>query len=364
MKTHNRWLVVCLTGMILGACTDQKEKELSKEEGVSVVLLDDKNDVSVMPLKKQGFSHELVSNGKVTAHRKAELRFETTETVAKVYVKNGDRVRKGQKLAELDDFKLRNALQQNEYALEKAKLELQDVLIGQGYAVDKFDQVSPEVMKLAKVKSGYDQSLAQYELAKRAGEKAILTAPFDGIVANLFTKPYNLANTSEAFCTIVDTGSMEADFTVLESELPLIKEGDRVVVIPYADSSVQYDGKVSEVNPLVDSNGMVKVRALVDGKGKLFSGMNVKISVRRFLGNQLVIPKTAVVLRSGKQVVFTLEKGKAQWNYVQTGLENADSCIVSNKEDKGVTDGLIEGDMVIVSGNVNLAHEAPVKVTK
>ena len=109
---------------------------------------------------------------------------------------------------------------------------------------------------------------------------------------------------------------------------------------------------------------MVKVRALVDGKGKLFSGMNVRISVRRFLGNQLVIPKTAVVLRSGKQVVFTLEKGKAQWNYVQTGLENADSCIVSNKEDKGVTDGLIEGDMVIVSGNVNLAHEAPVKVTK
>lgn len=364
MKTHNKWLVVCLTGMILGACTDQKEKEPSKEEGVSVVLLDDKNDVSVMPLKKQGFSHELVSNGKVTAHRKAELRFETTETVAKVYVKNGDRVRKGQKLAELDDFKLRNALQQNEYALEKAKLELQDVLIGQGYAVDKFDQVPQEVMKLAKVKSGYDQSLAQYELAKRAEEKAILTAPFDGIVANLFTKPYNLANTSEAFCTIVDTGSMEADFTVLESELPLIKEGDRVVVIPYADSSAQYDGKVSEVNPLVDSNGMVKVRALVDGKGKLFSGMNVRISVRRFLGNQLVIPKTAVVLRSGKQVVFTLEKGKALWNYVQTGLENADSCIVSNKEDKGVTDGLLEGDMVIVSGNVNLAHEAPVKVTK
>lgn len=364
MKTHNWWWVACMSGIIFGACADKKEKEPSKEEGVSVILLDDKNDVSVMKLKKQRFSHELVSNGKITAHRKAELRFETTETVANVYVKNGDRVRKGQKLAELDDFKLHNALQQSEYALERAKLELQDVLIGQGYAVDKFDQVPPEVMKLAKVKSGYDQSLAQYELAKRAEERAILTAPFDGIVANLFTKPYNLSNTSEAFCTIVDAGSMEADFTVLESELSLIKVGDRVVVIPYADSAVRYDGKVSEVNPSVDSNGMVKVKALVDGKGKLFSGMNVRISVRRSLGNQLVIPKSAVVLRSGKQVVFTLEKGKALWNYVQTGLENADSCIVSNKEEQGVTDGLLEGDSVIVSGNVNLAHEAPVKVAK
>ena len=45
-----------------------------------------------------------------------------------------------------------------------------------------------------------------------------------------------------------------------------------------------------------------------------------------------VIPKTAVVLRSGKQVVFTLKEGKAMWNYVHTGLENM--------EEYTVTDGL------------------------
>lgn len=362
MRTHY-WLgVACLSGMILGACAKKEEKDVSKEEGVSVVLLDAKNDVSIMNLKKGRFSHELVSNGKISARGKAELRFETTEIVSKVYVKNGDRVHKGQKIAELDKFKLQNSLKQSEYALERAKLELQDVLIGQGYPVDKFNDVPKDVMKLAKVKSGYDQSLAQYELAVRAEKNATLISPIDGIVANLFTKPYNMANTSEPFCTIMEAGGLEADFTVLESELSLIKEGDRVVVIPYSDSSVSYEGKVVEVNPLVDTNGMVKVKAMVNGNGKLFSGMNVRISVRRSLPDQLVIPKTAVVMRSGKQVVFTLEKGKALWNYVQTGLENADSCIVSNKADKGVTDGLLEGDVVIVTGNVNLAHEAPVKV--
>lgn len=365
MRTHCLLWMACLGGMTLGGCADKETKDPSKEEGVSVVLLEDaKNEVSVMKLKKQGFSHELVSNGKITARGKADLRFESGEVVAEVYVKNGDRVRKGQKLAELDKFKLNNALRQSENSLEKAKLELQDVLIGQGYVVGEFDRVPQDVMKLAKVKSGYDQSEAQYELAKRAEKNATLTAPFDGVVANLFAKPYNLANTSEAFCTIVETGSMEADFTVLESELSLIKEGDRVVVIPYADSSASYEGRVSAVNPLVDDNGMVKVKALVNGNGKLFSGMNVRISVRRALANQLVIPKSAVILRSGKQVVFTLEDGKALWNYVLTGLENADSCIVSNKADVNVTDGLLDGDVVIVSGNVNLAHEAPVKVAK
>ena len=49
------------------------------------------------------------------------------------------------------------------------------------------------------------------------------------------------------------------------------------------------------------------------------------------------------------------EYGKAQWNYVQTGLENAESYSMAD-------DALKEGDTVIVTGNVNLAHEAPVKV--
>lgn len=84
--------------------------------------------------------------------------------------------------------------------------------------------------------------------------------------------------------------------------------------------------------------------------------MNVRVSVKRSVGEQLVIPKTAVVLRSGKQVVFTLKEGKAMWNYVHTGLENM--------EEYTVTDGLEEGMEVITTGNVNLAHEAPVRVIK
>ena len=54
-------------------------------------------------------------------------------------------------------------------------------------------------------------------------------------------------------------------------------------------------------------------------------------------------------------MVFTLKDGKAQWNYVQTGLENAESYSMAD-------DALKEGDTVIVTGNVNLAHEASVKV--
>ena len=92
-------------------------------------------------------------------------------------------------------------------------------------------------------------------------------------------------------------------------------------------------------------------------KGKLFDGMNARVSVKRSVPGQLVIPKTAVVLRSGKQVVFTLKDGKAMWNYVQTGLENLSEYTVTGE-------GMEEGVTVITAGNVNLAHETPVKVVE
>ena len=84
--------------------------------------------------------------------------------------------------------------------------------------------------------------------------------------------------------------------------------------------------------------------------------MNVNVRVQKTLPNQLVIPKKALVLRTNRQVVFTLREGKAMWNYVKTGIENATGFII--------TEGLSEGDSVIYDGNINLAHEAPVSVIK
>ena len=352
MKYYKLFAILILAGMM--ACSGEKKEKGSEESVVETVLPDETNEVTVMKLNTTDFNHELISNGKLSARNFVDLKFESAEPIAKIYVKNGDRVTKGQKLAELSTFRLANKTAQAKDALERAKLELQDVLIGQGYKLEDSTKVPPATMQLVKVKSGYDQALISWQLAKYEQRNAVLTAPFDGVVANLFAKQFNTASTSDVFCSIIDTRTLEAAFTVLESELPLIKTGDRVEVAPFALSDVTADGRISEINPLVDKDGMVQVKAAVNDKGKLFEGMNVRVSIHRSLGKQLVVPKSAVVLRSGKQVVFTLTEDKAYWNYVHTGLENADSYTI--------IDGLKEGDIVITSGNINLAHEAPVKV--
>jgi RND family efflux transporter MFP subunit len=353
MKLSNLFIMT-LPLMGIAACSESKN-HMEEEGNVEILLPEAGNGVTVATLQLSDFNHELISNGKLTSGKSADLRFESAEPIAAVWVKNGDWVTQGQKLAELASFRLSNKAFQAKDALDKARLEMQDVLIGQGYTPEDSAQTPPATLQLARTRSGYDQVLAQYQLAAYEEQKAVMIAPFDGTVANLFAKPFNMASTSETFCTIIDTRNLEASFTVLEGEASLIQVGNKVTVTPFSLPDGQTEGYISEINPIVDENGMVRVKASVANTGKkLFEGMNIRIHIQRTLGKQLVVPKEAVVLRSGKQVVFTLVEGKSYWNYVQTGLENADSYTIA--------EGLKEGDIIITSGNINLAHESAVSV--
>ncbi len=351
MRQNKLWVCSLLT--LLMACTTQTEKN---DENTKVALPNaDKAEVEIQVLTPAEFPHEIMSNGRIQASQSANLSFSSSEIIAEVLVHNGQWVRKGQPLARLEQFRLKNRLQQAENSMKQAHLEWQNILYGQGYTPDQLDSVPTAISEIAAIRSGYAQSKAQYELAQYEFEHATITAPFDGVVANLYDKVYNQPTSSAPFCRIIDTRNMEVEFSVLENELLTLAVGSPVSVRPYAGSDQTYTGSISEINPTVDTRGMVKVKARITDGGKLYEGMNVRIHVRYAIPRQHVVPKTAVVLRNGRQVVFTEREGYAHWNYVQTIHENSDSYTV---------DGLKEGDRVIISGNINMAHETPVTIVK
>ena len=321
-------------------------------------LAEEQTTVKTVVIQKGNFASEILANGTVSAGHKSDLYFQTNEVVVtNIYVRNGERVAKGQKIAELNLFKLTNALQQATDNFEKSKLELQNVLIGLGYSLKDSLRVPRETMRIAKTRSNYEQSRIQYEMSAYNLKNGVLYAPFSGVVANLFSKEQNQPTSGQPFCTIVDNASPEVIFQVLENELAMISAGDKVVVSPFSVAGYSVAGKIVEINPAVDKNGMVRVKAVVQSAtNKLFDGMNVNVRIQKAISNQLVIPKKALVLRTNRQVVFTYSNGKAMWNYVKTGLENATGFVI--------TEGLNDGDAVIYDGNVNLAHEAPVTVVK
>lgn len=229
--------------------------------------------------------------GKVVAERYADLSFESTLPIERVFVKNGQHVRRGQAIAMLDCFKLRNAVEQQRRAIqqaqlqmEQADLQMQDVVIAQGYDPEQETLIPQKVRRNADVKSGY--AIAKNQLATARTQLAAaehelqcgsLTAPFDGVVANLKVQAHQLAQPGQVVCRIIATGSMDVEFRVMETDLNLYRIGTAVKVVPVADKSVSYDATVTEINPVVDEQGAITLRARLTAGSGLFDGMNVEI---------------------------------------------------------------------------------------
>jgi len=345
--------VFMMTGLALFSC---KQFQAPEEGTIETTLPEKVAEIQTMTLRASDFQHEILSNGKLMAGRSVDLSFKSGEVIAQIHVKNGDRVEAGQVLAELERFKLENNLTEARMKVEETHLIFQDKLFGMGYHNPLQDSatIPSNKMRIAVIQSGYENAIIARDMAEYELENSVLKAPFAGTVSGLFDKQYNIAKAGETFCTILDYNHLEVDFSILESELGLVNAGDQMSVAPFAFPEKKATGRVTEINPVVDENGMVQVRSEIPYRSDLYEGMNVKVSVVRSPGMKLVVPKSAVVLRTGRQVVFTLVDGKAFWNYVTTGLENATEYTIE--------EGLKPGDLVIVSGNINLAHESPVIV--
>lgn len=346
-------LILCC---LLLSCTNKPKEAIEESKQSSMTVEDKPVQVRAVEIKEADFSFELISNGVINSMNKADLRFQSNELIEKIYVKNGDRVNTGQAIALLDKFKLSQELERAAEAKERAFLDLQDVLIGQGYSLKDSLNIPANVMRIAKIRSSYDQSLNNYALAKYNMDHATLRAPFSGVVANLWNKEHNYPN-GEVFCTVLDNSRPEVLFNILESEIPLVNINDKIIVTPFSASDFQVEGRVVEINPLVDKSGFVKIKASIPNReNKLYEGMNVKVRVQRVLGKRIVIPKTALVLRDNRKVVFTVDGDRAYWNYVETAEENSDSYVI--------TEGIKVGHQVIYSDNINLAHESKIILRK
>ena len=213
-----------------------------------------------LPLPEPGVVQTV---GKVVAERYADLAFETALPIEQVLVRNGQKVRKGQVLATLDQFKLRNDMTQKERAVEQAQLRIED--LKSGYTLSKSQLATAKV---------------QLEAARHDLQSGVLTAPFDGVVANLSVQAHQLAEAGKTVCRVIATGDMLVEFRVMEADLQKYKVGTRVHIIPVADKSQQYEATVSEINPIVDQQGAVSLRARLAKTAELFDGMNVEVVLK------------------------------------------------------------------------------------
>ena len=339
---------------VLFSCKNKNQEE---SPVVHDALPEEKNRVETIILQQQNFTREIISNGKLAAIQKAELYFEIQGIIKMINVKNGQPVPKGLVLATLQDDDLQYDLKDARVTFEETEIEKMDDLLSMGYKNASEKDILPEHIRIANIRSGYSQAKLALEEADRALKEATLTAPFAGKVAGVKQKSFEKADQSEPFCTLINDSRFTIDFPLLETEVGQVKTGQKVTVTPVA-GAIETTGTIAEIDPQIDENGLAWIKAEVVNPGGYIEGMNVKVSIKKATPNQLVVPKQAVVLRQNREVLFRYTNGIAYWTYVNVLDENEKQYAVKAAEDATLN----AGDTVIISNNLNLAHESKVEL--
>jgi RND family efflux transporter MFP subunit len=345
-------LIFALSILFFGCKSNTENSEQKSNES----LPEEKNIVETVVLEKQDFTREIISNGKLAAIQKAELYFKNTEIIETINSKNGLSVSKGFEIARLYNNDYRFSFEKAQVTMEKAEIDKVDALLSMGYKTGA-ENISPEHLKIANIRSGYSQARIQLAEATQQLENISLKAPFAGKIEGLKQKPYEKADLSKPFCTLINDNRFTIEFPLLETEINQVNTGQKVTISPIA-GAIQTAGIITEINPRIDENGLTWIKAEVNNPGGYMEGMNVKVSIKRAISGQLVVPKQAVVLRQNREVLFRYTGGIAYWTYINVIDENENQYSVIAAE--GAT--LEPGDTVIISNNLNLAHESEVEM--
>ena len=298
---------------------------------------------------------QVQGNGRIQSGYEEEMVAQSGGQLVACIARNGRRVRKGETIAALETTTLelrKEKLLIQQYNAEK---EYESQLLGyEGLLKGKSSEEASAVKRKLRAATG----LAALEVDLRELQHEIATASVkasvDGILADVKITGGMYVRPGQELFRIYSDRELYLEIKVLETEIAMLRIGQMARVFPLADKAKPYTAHVAEISPRIDENGMALVRLKLTNPGGLLLGMNAAAEVTVPHKRGLVVPREALVVRSGKPVVFTLDKGLAKWNYVKTGLDNG--------REVEILEGIREGETVIISNNLQLAHDAPVKV--
>jgi multidrug efflux pump subunit AcrA (membrane-fusion protein) len=193
-------------------------------------------------------------------------------------------------------------------------------------------------------------------------EKAPVTSPIDGIIGRVYLDrgdyvvPSSSMSSGTPAFLVVDMDKVEVQVSVVEGDVPKIREGQAAEVSVDAYPGEVYDGVVETVSPVMDiasRTAPVKVKVPNPNhclKPGMFARVKIITGVRE---NVLVVPVRAIIYREGKEMLFVVEGSSAGLREVKIGLRDSNSVEVIS--------GLEEGEEVIVEGCYGLKNGARVK---
>jgi membrane fusion protein (multidrug efflux system) len=252
----------------------------------------------------------------IEAFAEAEVVAKVAGEVRQILVEEGDVVRKGQVLARLDGDRLRLELEESSARLNKLKKDYE-----RNTELRKSDLISPGDFE--KIKFEMEAVQAEHNLASLELDYTQIRAPIDGVVSQRYTKLGTTLAVGQAAFRVTSLDPLVSYLHVPEREFRNVQPGQKVVLEIDALANTIITASVTRVSPLVDSaTGTFKVTVEIsDREQRVKPGMFARAGiVYDQHEHALQVPRKAVVDSAGEEVVFVIEKNKAERRVVTTGL--------------------------------------------
>jgi len=285
-------------------------------------------------------------SGTLFANEEVELTSEIAGKVVKIFFKEGARVKKGELLAKInaDDIVAQLERAEEQLKLLGAQLERQRVLLSK-------DAVSRE--SFDKLQTDYNMTAADISLYKARIEKTEIRAAFNGIVGFRYVSEGGFVQPGTKVARMVDNSVLKVEFSIPEKYIALQLMG-RDLVFTVDGFPQTFKAKVYAIDPKLDiKTRTIALRAHHDNSsGLLLPGMSAWITLITSQAEALQIPAEAIVPEMEGKSVWLVRNGRAVSTKIETGVRS--EAMVE------VTDGLVAGDSVIITGLMQLRPNIPV----
>jgi membrane fusion protein (multidrug efflux system) len=305
--------------------------------------------VIVTRVEPSTFVDQFTGLGTARANESVEITSRISSIVTRIGFEEGQQVKAGQLLVELDHAELEAELAMAEASLQKARSQFER---RRGLAATR---VISE-LELEELEAEVLIAEANVRAARARFDNAFIRAPFAGTVGLRHVSLGDLVGPETIITTLDDTEIIRLEFTVPETFLATVRPGNAIAARSEVYPGQPFDGEVFIVDPRVDpGTRSVTVIARLPNSDKLLQpGMFLTVDLQRERDGVLLVPEQALAPRQGRQYLFAVEDGKAVEKEVWLGARAPGVAEVRN--------GLEPGTLVITEGTQKVRNGAPVQV--
>ncbi len=297
--------------------------------------------VTTIPVKNQVFKHFIEIQGVVKADKNIEIRPELGGTVKAIFVKEGQKVKAGQILVQLDDTSIINNINElkTQLSLATTTFERQQRL---------WNQKIGSEMQYLQAKAQKESIQNSITTLKTQAHKMKIVAPFSGIADEVFSKKGELTNPQFAVVRLINLDKVYIEADVTETFLPVIKVGAETLV-HFSSINKNVTSEISNVGNYINpDNRSFKTKINLSNKDQTIKpNLLADLKILDFKQEGIIIPANLVQQdQNGENFVYIIQKENTETIVKKKPVQ----ILKEYNLEVYINSGLAENDILVNSG--------------